>query len=480
MAIPRGGARYRSVACRALEVRRSCPATSPSTTKPTGSLDPADADSGDGRPDPGSRQRARDGRTSPGGGSRRPGRRPARSATPVILAVPPICDCSTKHRTGEPAGRRPRGRGASGVAPASGRLRRLDPHRPRRLRRWAGRRARRVRASVVRLGIDVEVGSKPVGPLFSETQARAIVATFPGRNLSTPCSKRRRPSGVPAIDIGENWSVIACAIRCDGGMIDAPVAELREVWATALPRRALDFLSEHWRIGKPSAADRARSCGDHGPLRGNHDQCAEFSESNPTRTPPTSPIWASTPSSTGARKAPVWRRGTSSKCGSSAAWVRSPTSSSPGCSTASLASAVIGHTRYSTAGTSVVANAQPVVVATAVGPLAIVHNGNLSNGFELRRELEKSEGSIFQTTSDTEVILHLMARNPTAERGRVVDGGARTGPRCLLAAAAHSADGLIAARDPHGFRPLLLGDLDGAHVLRLRDLRLRPASALAP
>jgi amidophosphoribosyltransferase len=71
----------------------------------------------------------------------------------------------------------------------------------------------------------------------------------------------------------------------------------------------------------------------------------------------------------------------------------------------------IGHTRYSTAGTSVIANAQPIVVTTSMGPLGIVHNGNLTNAVELRRELE-AEGSIFQTTSDTEVILHLMARRP--------------------------------------------------------------------
>ena len=77
----------------------------------------------------------------------------------------------------------------------------------------------------------------------------------------------------------------------------------------------------------------------------------------------------------------------------------------------------IGHTRYSTASTSVIANAQPIVVNTSMGPLGIVHNGNLTNAVELRRGLE-DEGAIFQTTSDTEVILHLMARNP---RRRVVD-----------------------------------------------------------
>ncbi|HKV08725.1 MAG TPA: amidophosphoribosyltransferase, partial [Thermoanaerobaculia bacterium] len=74
----------------------------------------------------------------------------------------------------------------------------------------------------------------------------------------------------------------------------------------------------------------------------------------------------------------------------------------------------IGHTRYSTAGSSVIANAQPIVVKTSMGPLGIVHNGNLVNPNEIRERLEES-GSIFQTTSDTEVILHLMARNPSRD-----------------------------------------------------------------
>jgi len=120
----------------------------------------------------------------------------------------------------------------------------------------------------------------------------------------------------------------------------------------------------------------------------------------------------------------------------------------------------IGHTRYSTSGQSVVANAQPVVVKTSMGPLAIVHNGNLTNGHEMRYELER-EGSIFQTTSDTEVILHLMARNP---RPDVVESlvwalGQVKGAYSLLLL---TDNGLIAARDPNGFRPLVLGNYDGA------------------
>ena len=121
---------------------------------------------------------------------------------------------------------------------------------------------------------------------------------------------------------------------------------------------------------------------------------------------------------------------------------------------------VIGHTRYSTAGKSVISNAQPIVVKTAMGPLGIVHNGNLVNAVELRQRLER-EGSIFQTTSDTEVILHLMARNRCADP---VDSlqlalGEVRGAYSLLLTTDRC---LVAARDPHGFRPLSVGGLDGA------------------
>ena len=119
----------------------------------------------------------------------------------------------------------------------------------------------------------------------------------------------------------------------------------------------------------------------------------------------------------------------------------------------------MGHTRYSTAGSSVVANAQPIVVKTSMGPVGVVHNGNLTNAAGIRADLER-QGSIFQTTSDTEVILHLMARNSRVD---VVES--------LLAALAEVEGAysllfitdtcLIAARDPHGFRPLALGEVDG-------------------
>src|SRR5205814_2846488 len=70
----------------------------------------------------------------------------------------------------------------------------------------------------------------------------------------------------------------------------------------------------------------------------------------------------------------------------------------------------IGHVRYSTAGGSMLCNAQPLVASTSKGPVALSHNGNLINGAELRRQLEE-EGAIFNTMSDTEVILHLIARS---------------------------------------------------------------------
>ncbi|HEX2162783.1 MAG TPA: amidophosphoribosyltransferase [Thermoanaerobaculia bacterium] len=120
----------------------------------------------------------------------------------------------------------------------------------------------------------------------------------------------------------------------------------------------------------------------------------------------------------------------------------------------------IGHTRYSTAGTSVIANAQPIVVKTSLGPLGIVHNGNLTNAVELRHRLEE-EGSIFQTTSDTEVILHLMARNPAGGLVESLRGAlARVEGAYSLLLIAEGA--LIAARDPYGFRPLIVGELEGA------------------
>jgi len=115
----------------------------------------------------------------------------------------------------------------------------------------------------------------------------------------------------------------------------------------------------------------------------------------------------------------------------------------------------IGHNRYSTQGQSHLKNAQPFVVEYSQGPIAISHNGNLVNGTLLRNELEQS-GSIFQSTTDTEVIIHLIATSKEpALMGRIVEALSRCrGAYSLLFL---TLDKLIAARDPYGFRPLVLG-----------------------
>ncbi len=125
--------------------------------------------------------------------------------------------------------------------------------------------------------------------------------------------------------------------------------------------------------------------------------------------------------------------------------------------------AAIGHVRYSTAGVSHLKNAQPLMVEYAGGQLAVAHNGNLVNGQAMRDELEKA-GAIFQSDSDTEVIIHLIARSkePTFER-KVVDSLSRVeGAYSLLFLTEKQ---LVAVRDPYGFRPLVLGRLRNAHVL---------------
>jgi len=123
----------------------------------------------------------------------------------------------------------------------------------------------------------------------------------------------------------------------------------------------------------------------------------------------------------------------------------------------------IGHVRYSTAGESRLANAQPIRIDCVHGPLAICHNGNLVNAAELRDELVR-EGSIFQTNSDTEVILHLYARSKArAFEEAIVESLARV--RGAFSLAVLTRQHLVAVRDPHGFRPLALGQLDGAWIV---------------
>ncbi len=121
----------------------------------------------------------------------------------------------------------------------------------------------------------------------------------------------------------------------------------------------------------------------------------------------------------------------------------------------------IGHTRYSTTGTSTIKNAQPFVVDCVRGQIAIAHNGNLTNADVLRDELE-GKGSIFQTTADSEIILHLLAQ-PSSNGGNILSGLRRIeGAFSLLIMSERE---LIAVRDPYGWRPLVLGKLDGAYIL---------------
>jgi amidophosphoribosyltransferase len=118
----------------------------------------------------------------------------------------------------------------------------------------------------------------------------------------------------------------------------------------------------------------------------------------------------------------------------------------------------IGHTRYSTTGDSKMLNAQPFSVMCNKGGIAVAHNGNITNAARLRAELEAS-GSIFQATSDTEVILHLVARS----RERTLAGALREALLELDGAFSlvfFAEDQLIVARDPHGFRPLAMGQME--------------------
>ena len=122
----------------------------------------------------------------------------------------------------------------------------------------------------------------------------------------------------------------------------------------------------------------------------------------------------------------------------------------------------VGHVRYSTAGDSNVDNAQPILIECAHGQIAIAHNGNLVNAGELKDELGR-HGAIFQTSADTEVILHLYARSR-----------AMTTDEAIIEALSHvqgafsltimTKDRLIAVRDPHGFRPLAIGRLGDAVI----------------
>ncbi len=127
--------------------------------------------------------------------------------------------------------------------------------------------------------------------------------------------------------------------------------------------------------------------------------------------------------------------------------------------------AAIGHTRYSTTGSSTLANAQPLMVDCSKGKVAIAHNGNLTNASMLRDELE-AMGSIFQTTVDSEIIVHLLALpvRPGGSKSSLVEAVRRIEGAYSLVILTEQE--LIGVRDPHGFRPLSIGRLaNGAYVL---------------
>jgi len=123
----------------------------------------------------------------------------------------------------------------------------------------------------------------------------------------------------------------------------------------------------------------------------------------------------------------------------------------------------LGHTRYSTTGASTVRNSQPLLVTYAKGSIAVAHNGNLVNAYRLRQQLE-ANGSIFQTTVDSEIILHLLARatnkhfeDDLVECVRLLEGA--------FSLIFLTEQGLVGCRDPQGFRPLCIGRLNRAYVL---------------
>ena len=123
----------------------------------------------------------------------------------------------------------------------------------------------------------------------------------------------------------------------------------------------------------------------------------------------------------------------------------------------------IGHNRYSTTGGSRIKNAQPCLIEYAGGTMAMGHNGNLVNASEIREELGAA-GAIFQSTNDSEVIVHLMAqsrRNSFVDRAVAALSQVKGAYSIVLM----SENELIAARDPQGFRPLCLGKLDGAYIV---------------
>jgi amidophosphoribosyltransferase len=123
----------------------------------------------------------------------------------------------------------------------------------------------------------------------------------------------------------------------------------------------------------------------------------------------------------------------------------------------------VGHVRYSTQGGAIQENIQPFQFKTVLGPVAIAHNGNLTNAREIRKQLEES-GSVFHSTSDTEVFVHLIARSTSSSmRERI--GDALRQVRGAYSLSIMTAEAMYAVRDPRGLRPLVLGKLDHGYVV---------------
>jgi len=123
----------------------------------------------------------------------------------------------------------------------------------------------------------------------------------------------------------------------------------------------------------------------------------------------------------------------------------------------------IGHNRYSTTGASDIINAQPILINCKIGQIAAVHNGNLTNTVYLKKEMEE-DGSIFSSTTDTEVIMHLIARSKRENiDSMILDALSRV--RGAYSILFLTKDALYGARDPWGFRPLILGEMNDSFLL---------------
>ncbi|MBM3885599.1 MAG: amidophosphoribosyltransferase [Gemmatimonadetes bacterium] len=142
-----------------------------------------------------------------------------------------------------------------------------------------------------------------------------------------------------------------------------------------------------------------------------------------------------------------------------------------------IGTVAIGHTRYSTAGSSTIDNAQPKLVHFRGGHIVLAHNGNLTNAAELKDSLE-AEGSIFSSSADSEVIVHRLAKArtaaPEAQLAEALEG--IEGAYSLLVAIGET---LLAARDPYGWRPLAMGRLNGATVFASETCALDIVGAVA-